>query len=58
MIFKDGRPPEKIHNYMLTANTLTVLDEQYQQIPVNQIDVTATDAANRAQGLHFQVPGS
>lgn len=58
LIFKDGRAPQKIHNYMLTANTLTVLDQHYQQIPLDQIDVDATAAANRSAGIRFQVPGA
>ncbi|HTX75452.1 MAG TPA: hypothetical protein VMD29_04525 [Terracidiphilus sp.] len=58
LIFKDGRPPEKIHNYMLTSSTLTVLDGNYRQIPVDQIDVAATAAANRPAGIRFQVPGA
>lgn len=58
IIFNNGHAPEKIRNYMLTANTLTVLDDHYQQIPISQIDVAATDAANRAEGINFQVPGS
>ena len=58
LIFNNGRQPEQIHNYMLTANTLTVLDAQYQQIPVSQIDLPATVTANRAQGINFQVPGA
>lgn len=56
LIFKDGRSPEKIHNYMLTASTLTVLDGQYQQIPLDQIDVAATQDANRDAAVRFQVP--
>jgi len=58
VIFKDGRPPETIHNYMLTATTLTVLDTRYQQIPLNQIDLAATEAFNRALGVNFTVPGA
>lgn len=58
LIFKDGRQPEKIHNYMLTADTLTVLDGQYQQIPIDQIDMAATEQANRAAGISFRAPGS
>ena len=49
---------KQVHNYMLTASTLTVLDAQYQQIPVSQIDVAATVSANRAQGINFQVPNA
>lgn len=56
LIFNNGQQPETIQNYMLTANTLTVLDGGYKQIPVAQIDIPATEAANRAQGLHFQLP--
>jgi hypothetical protein len=56
VIFNDGRPPEQIHNYLLTANSLTVLDSQYRQIPLTQIDVAATEQANRAAGVNFHVP--
>ena len=55
IIFKDGRRLQ-IHNYLLTATTLTVLDEKYREIPVEQIDVTATRRSNLADGLDFRVP--
>lgn len=58
LILKNGHPPETIHNYILTANTLTVLDHGYRQIPVDQIDLPATEAANRANGINFHVPGA
>lgn len=57
VIFKDGRPPQKIHNYMLTASTLYVLDQRHQEIPVNQIDLAATTQMNRAAGIEFALPG-
>jgi hypothetical protein len=56
VIFNDGRPPVQIHNYLLTTNTLTVLDPQYREIPLAQIDVAATQQANRAAGVDFHVP--
>jgi hypothetical protein len=56
VIFNDGRPPEQIHNFLLTPGTLTVLDAQYRQIPLAQIDVEATRQANRAAGVDFRVP--
>jgi hypothetical protein len=56
VVFNDGRPPEQIHNYLLTADTLTVLDAQYRQIPLAQIDVAATQRANRTSGVDFRVP--
>ena len=56
VIFKDGRPPEQVHNYLLTATTLTVLDPHYQQIPLADVNLEATQAANRATGIDFRVP--
>lgn len=58
VIFKDGRAPEKMQNYMMNSKSLTDLDHQhYEQIPLDQIDIAATEHANRAIGLDFQVPG-
>lgn len=56
VIFKDGRPSEQIHNYLLTATTLTVLDQRYRQIPVDQINLGATEETNRADGIDFRIP--
>jgi hypothetical protein len=56
LIFKDGRPSEQIHNYLLTATTLTVLDQKYREIPVDQINLDATEQTNRADGIDFRVP--
>lgn len=59
VIFKGGRAPEKIQNYMVTAKSLTDLDAgHYEQIPLDQIDIAATAHANSANGLDFQVPGA
>jgi len=55
VIFKDGQRLQ-IHNYLLTSSTLTVLDEKYRQIPLDQIDVPATRQSNLADGLDFRVP--
>jgi hypothetical protein len=57
LIFKDGRAPENIHNYLMNSRTLTDLDQQhYEQIPLNQIDIAATAQANRSRGLNFEIP--
>jgi hypothetical protein len=56
VIFKDGRPREQIHNYLLTTSTLTVLDQKYRVIPVDQINLEATEETNRAEGVDFRVP--
>lgn len=56
VIFKDGRPAEQIRNYLLTSTTLTVLDARRRQIPLDDVNVDATVAANRAAGVDFRVP--
>ena len=59
VIFNDGHAPQKMENYMLTARILTDLDaEHYQEIPLDQIDVAATEQANRSNGVDFQVPSA
>jgi hypothetical protein len=58
VIFKDGRPSEQIHNYLLTSTTLTVLDAAYRRIPLDDVDVAATVATNRAAGVDFRVPAA
>jgi len=57
VVFNDGRPSEQIHNYLITPTTLTVLDQKYREIPLDQINVTATQQTNRADGIDFRVPG-
>jgi hypothetical protein len=56
LIFKDGRPPEKIHNYALTRTTLYVRDQHKRDIPVEDLDLVATEKANRDAGVEFQLP--
>jgi hypothetical protein len=58
IVFKDGRPPEQIRNYALTQTNLYVMDQQRRDIPLDQIDLAATEKANRAAGIEFQVPQS
>jgi hypothetical protein len=59
VIFKSGRAPVKIQNYMMTARVLTDLDSQhYEQIPLDQIDLAATQRINSAAGMEFQIPGA
>lgn len=57
VIFKDGRAPMTIQNYMVNARSLTDLDsDHFVKIPLEQIDVAATQEANRSHGIDFQVP--
>ena len=58
LVFKDGRPNEQIHNYLMTATTLSVLDQRHRDIPVDQIDLTATARLNREAGIEFSIPAT
>jgi hypothetical protein len=59
LIFKSGRAPVKVQNYMMTAKLLTDLDSQHnEQIPLDQIDVAATQRVNSAAGVDFQIPSA
>ena len=59
VIFKSGRNPVKMQNYMMTSKVLTDLDSRhYEQIPINQIDVVATQWANSAVGVRFEIPSA
>lgn len=59
VVFKNGRAPQKMQNYMLSARSLTDLDPQhYEKIPLDQIDVAATEQVNRTRGVEFAVPRS
>lgn len=59
LIFKDGRAPQTMQNYMMNSKQLTCMDPQhFEQIPLDQIDIAATVKANRANGLDFVVPGA
>jgi hypothetical protein len=49
----------KMQNYLMTAKVLTDLDSRhYEQIPIDQIDVVATQWANSAVGVRFEIPGA
>jgi hypothetical protein len=59
VVFKDGRAPVKMQNYMMTATVLTDLDpQQYRKIPLDEIDLAATQRTNSAAGVDFRVPGA
>jgi hypothetical protein len=59
VIFKNGRAPISVRNYLMTSRVLTDLDSQhYEQIPLDQIDLAATKRFNTFAGVDFQVPGA
>ena len=59
LIFKDGRAPEQIRNYIATRSTVTVIDgPRHHDIPVADLDLLATSKANRDSGTGFQLPAT
>jgi hypothetical protein len=57
LVFKDGRPTEQIHDYILTRTTLYVQDTHSHEIPVSDLDLAAMEKVNKAAGVDFQLPG-
>lgn len=56
LIFKDGRAPEHVRNYLLTPTTLYVGDSARHEIPLSQLDLAATEQANADAGVDFHLP--
>jgi hypothetical protein len=56
LVFKDGRPTEEIHNYLLTRTTLYVQGERLREIAVADLDLAATEKVNREAGVDFRLP--
>jgi hypothetical protein len=57
LIFQDGRPTEQVHNYVLTKTTLYDLDAgNHRDIPLADLNLPATIAANRSAGVDFSLP--
>jgi hypothetical protein len=59
LIFKDGHT-QTIHNYVLTSSDLVILDEassgRQQRIPLDTLDLSATEKAAQQAGLDFTPP--
>lgn len=59
LIFRDGHT-QTIHNYVLTPSNLVVLDQasagRQQQIPLDELNLPATERAARQAGLDFSPP--
>jgi len=56
IVFKDGRPAERIRNYILTRSTLIIGDGPRREIPTDQLDLAATSKANQEAGIDFSLP--
>jgi hypothetical protein len=59
LVFQDGRPTEQVHNYVLTRTTLYDLDGNgHSDIPIADLNLPATIAANRSAGVNFSLPAA
>lgn len=56
LLFKDGRAPMQIHNYVLTRTTLFVQGLGHREIALDQLDMAATLKANHDAGIDFSLP--
>ncbi len=57
LVFKDGRPNQEVHNYVLTGTTLYDLDgDTRKDFPLSEINVPATVETNRTAGVDFTLP--
>jgi hypothetical protein len=59
IVYKNGRS-QQVHNYALTQTTLLLLDDassgRTQQVSLQEIDLPATEQANRVAGVDFRLP--
>ena len=54
LVYNDGRPPEQIHNYVLTPTRIYVMDSSRHVVPVDELDLEATQQVNREAGVDFR----
>jgi hypothetical protein len=57
-VFKDGRPAQQIHDYILTRTILYVQDTGTREIPVADLGLAAMEKVNKPAGVDFQLPAS
>ena len=56
LVFRDGHRSE-VRNYAIVGQTLWIFTEQRaRKVPLSDLDVSATQAANAERGIEFAVP--
>ncbi len=55
LVFRDGHQQE-VTNYAIMGQTVYVLDDRTQKIPLANLDVSATVKANDDRGMEFKIP--
>ncbi len=56
LLFKDGRPPLQIRNYILTRSAVYLTGKHFYEIPLSDIDLGATQRVNWDAGVAFRLP--
>jgi hypothetical protein len=56
LVFRD-KHNERIENYAIVGQTLWILNEQRsRKVPLSDLDIAATEQANQARGVDFDLP--
>jgi hypothetical protein len=58
LVFRDHRPNQVIHNYLINGGTLTVWDEYAHDIPIADLNIEATRKLNRDKGIDLMLPNA
>jgi len=58
LVFKDHRPNQQIHNYLINGDTITVWDQHPHEIALDQLDIAATEKINHDAGTDLFLPGT
>ncbi len=56
IVFKDGRPPLQVRNYILTRSALYLTGAHFYEVPLADIDLPATQRVNWDAGVVFRLP--
>lgn len=56
LVFKDHRPNQQIHNYLINGDTITVWDQHPHEIALDQLDIAATEKINHDAGNDLFLP--
>ncbi|MGA3316121.1 MAG: hypothetical protein ABSC64_06735 [Candidatus Korobacteraceae bacterium] len=55
LVFRDGHQ-QQVGNYAIMGQTVYILDDRTQKIPLANLDVPATVKANDDRGMEFKIP--
>lgn len=56
LVFKDGRPPLQVRNYILTRSAIYLAGKHFNEILVSDLDLPATQRVNWDAGVTFRLP--